>query len=115
MLKMGLTTFAEKPEPARSDCHAWSASPNYDFLATICGIMPQDIGFSAVLIKPALGELSFANGTMPHPKGTIQVDLRRKGKTGLKAKVNLPADLKGNLVWNGKTIPLKGGAQEIEL
>jgi hypothetical protein len=115
MLKMGLTTFAEKPEPARSDCHAWSASPNYDFLATICGIMPQDIGFSTVLIKPALGELSYANGTMPHPKGTIQVDLKRKGKTGLKAKVNLPADLKGNLVWNGKTIPLKGGAQEIEL
>ena len=23
MIKMGLTTFAEKPEPSRSDCHAW--------------------------------------------------------------------------------------------
>lgn len=27
MLDLGLTTFAEKPDPTRSDCHAWSASP----------------------------------------------------------------------------------------
>ncbi|RYG15015.1 MAG: alpha-L-rhamnosidase, partial [Chitinophagaceae bacterium] len=41
MIKTGLTTFAENPDPSRSDCHAWSASPNYDFLATICGITPS--------------------------------------------------------------------------
>ncbi|MEZ4828681.1 MAG: hypothetical protein R3C61_20710 [Bacteroidia bacterium] len=35
MLDLGLTTFAEKPDPTRSDCHAWSASPNYDLLATV--------------------------------------------------------------------------------
>ena len=28
MIAAGLTTFAEEPEPTRSDCHAWSASPN---------------------------------------------------------------------------------------
>ncbi|HVZ26275.1 MAG TPA: hypothetical protein VG842_09485, partial [Sediminibacterium sp.] len=39
MIANGLTTFAENPDPTRSDCHAWSASPLYDFLATICGIM----------------------------------------------------------------------------
>jgi len=31
MLQKGLTTFAENPDPTRSDCHVWSASPDYDF------------------------------------------------------------------------------------
>ena len=35
MLQLGLTTWAEKPEPTRSDSHAWSAHPNYGLLATI--------------------------------------------------------------------------------
>jgi alpha-L-rhamnosidase len=115
MLKKGLTTFAEKPEPARSDCHAWSASPNYDFLATICVIMPADAGFSSVLIKPALGELTYANGSIPHPLGTISVNLKRTGKNALKASIKLPGNLKGNLVWNGKTIPLRSGEQLVTL
>ena len=50
MLKRGLTTFAERPEPTRSDCHAWSASPNYDLLATVCGIRPGGPGFRSVRI-----------------------------------------------------------------
>ena len=32
MLSMGLTTWAESPEPTRSDSHAWSSHPNFDFL-----------------------------------------------------------------------------------
>jgi len=32
MLALGLTTWAEMPEPTRSDSHAWSAHPNYDLL-----------------------------------------------------------------------------------
>jgi alpha-L-rhamnosidase len=27
MLDLGLSTWAETPEPARSDCHAWSGKP----------------------------------------------------------------------------------------
>ncbi len=115
MLKMGLTTFAEKPEPARSDCHAWSASPNYDFLATICGIMPADTGFSKVLIKPALGELSTAKASMPHPLGDIVVDLKRKGKRGIIASITLPQQLSGSFVWNGKQVDLKSGTQQVAL
>jgi hypothetical protein len=42
MITQGLTTFAEKDEDARSDCHAWSASPSYDLLATVCGIRPGE-------------------------------------------------------------------------
>ena len=37
MLDLGLTTVPEKPEPTRSDSHAWSAHPNYGLLATVLG------------------------------------------------------------------------------
>lgn len=115
MIAIGLTTFAENPEPTRSDCHAWSASPDYDFLATICGIMPASPGFATVTIKPALGELTEINGSMPHPQGMISVSLKRIGKNGISGTVTLPGKLKGRFSWNGKTIALTGGVQKINL
>lgn len=52
MLDNGLTTFAETPEPTRSDCHGWSVHPLYHFVASILGIRPTDIGCSAISIQP---------------------------------------------------------------
>jgi hypothetical protein len=41
MLDLGLSTWAETPDLAsRSDCHAWSAHPNYDLLTIVAGIKP---------------------------------------------------------------------------
>ncbi|MET1055809.1 MAG: alpha-L-rhamnosidase C-terminal domain-containing protein [Pedobacter sp.] len=114
MLKLGLTTFAEKPEPTRSDCHAWSASPNYDFLATICGIMPDAPGFSKVLIKPAMGKLTVAEGSMPHPLGQITVKLKRSGDNGITGDITLPEGLTGTFAWKNKTSKLHGGKQTID-
>lgn len=114
MLKIGLTTFAEKPDPTRSDCHAWSASPIYDFLATICGIMPSSPGFKTVKIEPAFGELTQIKGTMPVPDGDITVTLTRKNKS-ISGEIILPEKLTGKLVWNGKEISLHGGNQKINL
>ena len=53
MLDNGLTTFAETPEPTRSDCHAWSAHPLYHFFASILGIRPTMPGCSQISIRPA--------------------------------------------------------------
>jgi alpha-L-rhamnosidase len=114
MLKIGLTTFAEKPEPTRSDCHAWSASPDYDFLATICGIMPDAPGFGRVLIRPALGELTEVEGNMPHPQGMIRVKLFRKG-AAISGEVELPEGVSGRFVYGGKELALHGGNQTVKL
>ena len=108
MLDIGLTTFAERPEPTRSDCHAWSASPNYDLLAIVAGIMPASPGFKTVKIAPALGDLKAVTATMPHPDGEIKVDLKKEGAQ-LSVKVELPKDLSGVFEWNGKTRLLKPG------
>jgi hypothetical protein len=113
MIANGLTTFAENPDPTRSDCHAWSASPNYDFLATICGIVPGSPGFTTVNIEPALGELKEVTGTMPHPAGAISVSLKRIGEKGIDASITLPANVTVKFIWQGKTTILKGGTQHL--
>jgi alpha-L-rhamnosidase len=108
MLRNGLTTFAEKQDPTRSDCHAWSASPNYDFLATVAGIRPASSGFKTIRMEPALGELKFIKGQMPHPKGMIIFNLKRTGIDGIQGEVILPEGLTGTFGWKGKTLQLKG-------
>lgn len=113
MLKLGLTTFAEKPEPTRSDCHAWSASPNYDLLATVCGITPDTPGFATVRIAPQLGALQWINARMPHPRGEIVVALRRYGSNSVQGEVTLPEGVTGKFVWQGKTVTLKSGKQSV--
>jgi hypothetical protein len=108
MLKAGLTTFAEKQDPTRSDCHAWSASPNYDFLATVAGIRPASPGFRTIRMEPALGALKFIKGRMPHPSGMIVFNLKRNGTSGILGEVTLPEGLAGSFGWNGKSAQLKG-------
>lgn len=115
MITNGLTTFAENPDPTRSDCHAWSSSPNYDFLATICGIVPDSPGFSTVRIEPALGELEEASAVMPHPDGEIRVRLKKRANDGVEAFISLPKETKGRFIWRGKSLPIKGGDQHIIL
>ncbi|HJQ26526.1 MAG TPA: alpha-L-rhamnosidase N-terminal domain-containing protein [Blastocatellia bacterium] len=114
MLKLGLTTWAETPEPSRSDCHAWSAHPNIDLLATVAGIEPAAPGFSEVVIRPHLGALKRVSAKMPHPQGDIILNLNRTGERLIVA-VTLPRGLKGRIEWRGKQIALRGGAQRIAL
>jgi hypothetical protein len=114
MLSRGLTTFAEQPDPTRSDCHAWSASPVYDLLATVCGVGPASPGFATVKIEPHLGKLKHAEGKVMHPKGEILVSFVREGD-GLQAKISLPSGVTGIFVWNGTSTPLKSGEQTLQL
>ncbi|MFO1475727.1 MAG: alpha-L-rhamnosidase C-terminal domain-containing protein [Verrucomicrobiota bacterium] len=114
MLALGLSTFAEKPEPTRSDCHAWSASPVYEFLATVCGIEPGSPEFKTVRIEPHLGRLNHVAGTVPHPAGPIRVELTRTGAE-LRARVELPGQVTGEFIWNGRQVALRPGIQDLEL
>lgn len=115
MLALGLTTFAENPEPTRSDCHAWSASPLYDFLSITCGINPAEPGFKSVRIIPYLGDLNSVDGRMPHPAGEIVVQFQKTPTGGLTGSVTLPTNLTGMLRWKGKSLPLKAGKQAVNL
>jgi hypothetical protein len=113
MLAQGLTTFAEKENDTRSDCHAWSSSPMIGFLQVVCGIEPAAPGFSAVRIQPNMNNLTEVEGSMPHPLGEIWVKLVKKENDELKADIRLPDGVKGEFIWNGEKINLISGLQKI--
>jgi hypothetical protein len=113
-MKLGLSTWAEMPEPSRSDCHAWGASPNIEFFRTLLGIDSAAPGFKKVRISPSPGDLKSVSGSMPHPSGSIAVDYTVDKKGALQAHVTLPAGVTGTLVWKDKEYPLAAGEQSIE-
>lgn len=109
-LQQGLTTWAEKDNDSRSDCHAWGASPNFELLRTVAGIESAAPGFSRVRIAPNLANLPSVTATMPHPKGTIHVVL-----TPHQADIELPAGVPGEFLWHGKSQALKPGSNHLTL
>ena len=114
MLANGLTTWAEQPEPTRSDSHAWSAHPNIDLMTTVAGITPSAPEFAAVDVTPRLGPLHHLAVSYPSPGGEITVDYVVSGK-GLLAQIALPAGLSGVLHWNGTAHVLHPGSNRVQL
>lgn len=108
-LKGGLTTWAEISDHnnARSDCHAWGASPNIEFMRVVLGINSDAPGFSKLRIEPHPGKLTHVQGTMPHPRGEISANYSLiKGKW--KIEISIP-DVAGILVWKGREYKLNAG------
>ena len=114
MLARGLTTWAETPEPTRSDCHAWSSSPNFELFRTVLGIDSAAPGFKRVVIRPYPGKLARVSGSIPHPSGEIAVKLdRSSGK--LEAEVSLPPNVTGEFIWNGERRALGPGTNKLSM
>ncbi len=115
MINLGLTTFAEKDTEPRSKCHAWSASPCFDFLHTIAGIRPGKPGFKTVIIEPNLGQLESIKVKFPHPEGTIELQIQKETGKPSRAFILMPDNVQGEFIWNRNRSPLLPGYQEIEL
>lgn len=115
MIAKGLTTFEEGDYDERSDCHAWGASPLYDFLATVCGIRPGSPGFKTVLVEPNPGLLKNIESEMPHPAGSILFNLKKKNKEDYDILVTLPEAVTGKFVWKGTESRLESGTNEIRI
>lgn len=109
-LKMGMTTWAEISDinHARSDCHAWGASPNIEFFRIVLGIDSDGIGFKNIHIEPHLGALKETSGSIPHPNGKIDVSYKFE-KNNWKAEIKIPEGTSGTFVWKGKALQLKPG------
>jgi hypothetical protein len=107
MLATGLTTFAEVVDrpgrPTRSDCHAWSASPNIELMRTVLGVDSAAPGFSRVVVRPHLGQLKYVEGAVPHPKGLVEVRVEASGSVS----VTSPVD--GEFLWRGTRRDLHAG------
>jgi len=115
MINNGLTTFAERSLEGRSECHAWSAHPLYDFLATVAGIESAEPGYKSVKIEPHLGRLDEITASSHHPLGMIEVYLKRAKNEGIKGRIQLPGDLTGTFTWHDRIIELQAGENSIDM
>lgn len=72
-----LFTWPEDDINWRSDCHAWSATPLYEFVACGLGIRPAAPGFRVVGISPKMLWMSSCSGSVQTPYGRLAVDWRQ--------------------------------------
>jgi len=114
MVQLGLSTWAEMPEPTRSDSHAWSAHPNYDLLRLVAGIRSGAPEFAEIVIEPHLGALTNLTAAMPHPKGRIEVAYS-VANSGVNAKIRVPEGVPAKFIWKQKDYALHGGEQTLQL
>ena len=112
MLDMGCTTWCENPDSPRSECHAWSSAPVYEYSAMTLGVKPKANGFAKVEISPILADADKMNGTVPTPVGAINVSWEKKdGKYDFTASV--PNAVKAYAILNGKRYEIDGALNVI--
>ncbi len=70
LLEQHCTTVPEEPINPRSECHAWSAAPIYEFTTVILGVQEMENG---VRIKPYTANRTYAKGTVYTKYGPVQV------------------------------------------
>jgi hypothetical protein len=114
LLPLHFSTWPEIPGDTRSDSHAWTSHPIYDLLTLVAGIEPASPGFATVRIAPHLGALPGLTARFPHPAGEIAVEYHWEAG-GLDASITLPGKLEGTFELNGKSWPLKAGANRVHV
>jgi hypothetical protein len=82
----------EKGRLTRSHCHGWSAAPAYFLGAYVLGVRPLAPGFARTLVDPALGDLPWAKGSVPTPRGRIDIRVEKRGSK-IVARARAPKDV----------------------
>jgi hypothetical protein len=91
----------------RSQCHGWSAGPAHLLPSRILGVTPTAPGFRGVAVRPMLGDLEWAEGTVPTPLGPIAVRLASSGD----GEVTIPPGITATLHHPGAgPETVRGGA-----
>ena len=78
MLDAGATTWWEHSDGLDSLCHAWSCAPNHDLSAYVLGVLPTAPGLAQFRVEPYPGDLSWAKGVVPTPRGNVSVNWKRE-------------------------------------
>jgi hypothetical protein len=97
MLDRGATTAWEMFEgrhrpglPTRSWCHAWSAGPAWLLPAYILGARPAEPGWARALVQPLTGDLQWAEGSIPTPRGVLHIHWEKSRSGKLNIVTELP-------------------------
>ncbi len=118
MVESGTTitweAWDQRYKPNQDWNHAWGAAPANLLPHYVLGVQPMVPGWKRALIKPHLGNLTFARGKVPTPLGAVTIETKRTPSftvsvnlpKGMTAHVELPTqpNATGVLV-NGKPVP----------
>ncbi|MCX7016061.1 MAG: family 78 glycoside hydrolase catalytic domain, partial [Candidatus Sumerlaeota bacterium] len=118
-IEAGATTFWEMYHPerermTRSHCHGWSAAPTFFLSQNVIGVRPLEPGYAKVLLAPRPGDLAWAHGKVPTPRGVVECRWTRdSGRFTLEA--NLPPDTPARIEipFSGKLKIEQGEANKI--
>ena len=126
MLAQGATTFWEAYDPKwpkqdfhahlQADgsagyfvslCHGWSAGPTSWLTERVLGIRPTSGGFRTTEIAPDLGDLQWAEGAVPTPRGPIHVRADKQDGR-MRVSLTLPPGVRAAVTVPGKRETLAG-------
>ncbi|HEY3782136.1 MAG TPA: hypothetical protein VGL56_13715 [Fimbriimonadaceae bacterium] len=106
MIEDGLTTFAENPDPVRSDCHAWSAHPILGFFQLVAGVQSTSAGWHNCRIEPRPGSLKHFHAKIAHPDGLLEVSFKDD-------KLTVDSPVPYELVWRGEADYFESGKNRL--
>ena len=75
-------------------CHGWASGPTSWLTAHVLGIQVIEPGVKAVRIRPHLGELKFAEGTLPTPYGEIYVKHTKQPDGSVTSEIKAPKEVR---------------------
>ena len=58
-------------------CHGWASGPVPFLAERVLGVNIEEAGCKTIRLKPDLGDLDWAKGTFPTPKGVLTVSVYR--------------------------------------
>lgn len=87
--------------------HAWGAAPANLLPRFILGVQPLSPGWTTTTIRPCPGDLKFANGQIPTPRGPISIQWKKDSSFvmlvnlpgGVSADIALPVTDEATGVW----------------
>jgi len=89
--------------------HAWSAAPTYYLSTEVLGVSlgyPEALDESELVVAPRSESLSWARGTVPHPRGDVGVDWRIEGGL-LRLAVSVPDGVRYRVEPRGRLSRLR--------
>ena len=72
-------------------CHGWASGPTAWLSRHVLGVSPAAPGFAKARIAPLLGDLDWAEGAYPTPRGPIRVRHEKRPDGTLRSWVTAPA------------------------
>lgn len=108
------TTCPETPANSRSECHAWSALPMYEFVSVIAGIRRENGNPAHVRVTPHMDYLPDLTGEVTTEYGPITFTYKKEGNQ-CTYELALPEGMKGTFIIAGEERKLEAGSNKFVL